>query len=150
MRARNKTTDTGESMESAFRAGTEAWRERIEQASRGFGDFATFNRQNMEAMVKAANLAARGFEQLNSELLTFSRQAMEDGAAAMKSMMSSKSLQEAVQAQSEYTKSAFDAYVGQMTKLQEIISGMARDASEPLNDRMKAIMETMQAQRDAA
>lgn len=146
--AKTKTTESVKhAAETTFRAGVENAREGFERAAASFGNLATFNRQNIEAFVRSANVTQKGFEQINSEVLTFSRQAMEDGVAAAKAVMTSKSVQEAVELQSDFAKTAFDAYVGQLTKMGGIFSSLTRDAIEPFNDRVKALVELVQAPR---
>lgn len=151
MATKAKVSEMGEeALGQAFRNGAEAVKENFEKAARSFGDVATYNRQAMEALVKSANVAAKGFEQVNSELMTYTRQAMEDHAAAVKTVMSSKSVQDALEAQSDYTKAAFDAYLGQMTKVSEIMVGLAREVSAPLSDQVKQFADLVQASRPAA
>lgn len=150
MAPKTKTFEAKETFEAAFKNGSESMKDAFEKMTAGFGDFASVNRENAEAIVKAANAAAKGFEQINSELLAFSRQSMEDGVAAVKTIMGSKSLQEAMEAQSDFTKSAFDAYVSQMSKVGELFVSATRDAIEPISGRVKATMEAIQAGRHAA
>jgi phasin family protein len=146
--AKTKTTQqVKDTAEATFRNGVETAREGFERAAAGFDNLATFNRHNIEAFIRSANAAAKGFEQINSEILTFSRQALEDGVAAAKAVMTSKSLQEAVEVQSDFAKTAFDTYVGQVSKMGDLVSTVTRDAFEPFNDRVKAIVELVQTQR---
>ncbi len=59
--------------------------------------------------------------------------------------MASKSVHEAFEMQSDFAKSAFDAYVGEMTKLGEIFASTSKEAIEPLQGRMQAWMEVVQS-----
>lgn len=145
--AKAKTNQTKDTAETAFRNGVETAREGFERAAAGFDNLATFNRHNIEAFIRSANVAAKGFEQINSELLTYSRQTLEDSVAATKAVLSSKSLQEAVELQSDFAKTAFDAYVGQVSKMGDIVSTLTRNAFEPINDRFKAFAELVQTPR---
>jgi phasin family protein len=146
--AKTKTAQRAkDTTEATFRNGVETAREGFERAAAGFDNLATFNRYNIEAFIRSANVAAKGFEQINTEILTFSRQTLEDSVAAAKAVMTSKSLQEAVELQSDFAKTAFDDYVGQVSKMADIFSSVTRDAFEPVNDRVKAIVELVQTPR---
>jgi phasin family protein len=146
--AKTKTAQTTkDTAEATFRNGVETAREGFERAAKGFDHLATFNRHNIEAFIRSANVAAKGFELINTEILTFSRQALEDSVAATKAVMSSKSLQEAVEVQSDFAKTAFDTYVGQVSKMGDIVQTVTRGAFEPFNDRVKAMVELVQTPR---
>lgn len=151
MATKAKASEMGEeAIGQAFKNGAEAVKENFEKAARSFGDMATYNRQAMEALVKSANVATKGIEQINTELMTYSRQAMEDHAAALKTVMTSKSLQDALEVQSDYSKAAFDSYLGQMTKVSEIVVGLAREISAPLTEQAKQFADLVHASRPAA
>lgn len=145
-----KTDEMSHDFTHAFTGGAEAWKDGFEKATQGMGQFVTFNRQGVEAAIRAANAAVKGIEQVNGEVMAFSRQAMEDQSAVMQAVMSSKSVQDAVETQSQYAKSAMDAFLGQMTKINEIVMRTAREAVEPINESVKSFVETMQTAKPRA
>jgi hypothetical protein len=46
--------------------------------------------------------------------------------------MGAKSIEQAVEIQSNYAKKAYDAYVAEMSKLGEMYAGLAKDAYKPV------------------
>lgn len=46
--------------------------------------------------------------------------------------MSAKSLEQAIEIQSRYTKQAYDSYMAQMSKLGEMYVGLAKNAYKPV------------------
>jgi phasin family protein len=76
--------------------------------------------------------------------VAFSKKAMETNMAAAKSIMSSKSVQEMMERQAEFAKSSFEAYVAELNKMSELMSGVTKDAIKPLNERFAAVGTIMQ------
>jgi len=58
--------------------------------------------------------------------------------------MSSKSVQEAIERQSDYARTAFDGYIAEMNKISDLMTGMTRDAMKPLNERFTAVSHIVQ------
>jgi phasin family protein len=121
----------------------------FEKAAKGYDQLFGYGKDTMEAYLKSANVAGKGAETLHNELYSFSKQAIEDQMAQAKALMGSKSVHEAFELQSDFAKSAFDAYVGEMTKLGEIVASTTKEAIEPLQGRMQAWMEVVQSSRTA-
>src|SRR5919198_367414 len=64
-----------------------------------------------DAVTKSATVAGKGIESINSEIYSYSKQSIEDAVAATKAVLGSKSVHEAFEFQTDYAKSAFEAYV---------------------------------------
>ena len=94
-----------------------------------------------EAMIKSANAAGKGFETLNSEVFSYTRKSIEDGVVATKAIMASKSVDEAIQLQNEYSKSAFETYVDELAKFQDMALAMTKSAATPLQARVAAFVD---------
>ena len=116
----------------------------FEQIFGGYGDMAAFGRENIEAFVESANLAKTGLETLQSEALAFSKQSIEDTTAIAQAAIKARSVQELVEIQSDFAKTAFDAYLGQVNKWTDLVNTAAKGAFEPLNGRVNAFIEKTQ------
>jgi phasin family protein len=103
----------------------------------------------MEAYVNAANVAGKGVETINGEIYAYSKQSFEDSVSAAKAMFGSKSVHEAFELQTDFVKSAFDAYVSEVTKLSEIALSTAKDAISPLQGRVQAWVDVVENTRAA-
>ena len=136
-----------EGIETAMKTGAEALKNGLEKAAEGYDKFFAYGRETVEAYVKSANAAGKAVETLHNELYSFSKQAIEDQIAATKALMASKSVHEAFELQTGFAKSAFDTYVGEMTRLREIFSETAKNAAEPLQGRVQAWVDVVQSSR---
>lgn len=141
--------DGTETIETALKNGSEAFKTGFEKVAKNYDNFLTYGRDTVEAYMKAANAAGKGVETLQSEIYSFSKQSVEDSIAATKAVLGSKSIHEAFELQSDFAKSAFDSYVGQMTKFSEIMLSTAKDAFEPIQGRVQAWVDVVESARAA-
>ena len=139
-----------EGIETAFKTGTEALKVSFEKAVKNYDQFLGYGKDTVEAYVKSANAAGKGAETLHNEIYAYSKQSIEDSIAAAKALLGSKSVHEAFELQTDFAKTAFDAYVSELTKLSELVVSTTRDTFEPLQGRVAAWVEVVQTARPAA
>ena len=143
-----KTARTAKSATEAFEhvtaASSEAVRENIDRSLAAMSEVSAFGKQNVEAWVASATAAQKGMEALSARSVAFSKQAMENHVAAAKSIMTSKSVQEVVEKQTEYAKTSFEAYVAELTSVSELVSGLAKETFQPINERFNAVGQLIQ------
>jgi phasin family protein len=145
--AKKTVNGAHESVESAMKNGAEAFKSSMETATKSYDKLVGFSKENVEAAMKATTTYTKAVEQMNSEVMEFSKRQIEDGIAAWKAVMGAKTVQEAWEVQSDYTKSAMDAYVAQFTKLNEMFLSTAKTAAEPVNARIHAFAEIVKESR---
>ena len=147
--AGEKLNGTTETIETAFKTGTEALKSNFDKAVKGYDQMLGFGRETVEAYVKAANVAGKGAETLHNEIYAFSKQSIEDTIAAAKAVMASKSAHEAFELQTGFAKSSFEAYVGQLTKLSELMTATSKESLAPIQGRVQAWVDVVQSARAA-
>ena len=145
------------SFDDALQAGTDAFakgyeefynsaREQLAKAQQSiFGNFdevSDFNRENVEAAIVSSNIVAKGFEVVGKEFAAYAQQAIEANMAAAKNLSTAKDPQELMDLQSEWAKSAFDGFVAESSKLQDISVKVSNQASQPINERINKAVET--------
>jgi phasin family protein len=138
---------TADATFESFTAGNQAMKEGFEKAVSAFGDFNSFSKENVEAVVESFTTAGKGIEAINANVASYTKAQMEGGVAAAKKLASVKSVQELFEVQTDYAKSAMDAYIGEMNKAADLYAKAVKDAVKPLNKRVSATVELFQAQR---
>ncbi|MES1157072.1 MAG: TIGR01841 family phasin [Alphaproteobacteria bacterium] len=133
-----------EAFEHVTTASSEAVRENFDRGLAALSEASAFGKENMEAWVASATAAQKGIETLSARAVAFQKAALENHMAAAKSLMTSKSVQEFVEKQSEYARSSFDAYVAELTSISDLVAGVTKDAIKPINDRMTAVGHLIQ------
>lgn len=144
--AADKATATAE---TAFLNGADAFKAGFEKAIKNYDTVLGYGKDTVEAYMKSASVAGKGVESLQSELYAFSKTAIEDSIAAGKAILSSKSVHEAFELQTDYAKSAFESYVGELSKVSDLFTTAAKDSFAPLQGRVEAWVELVQSSRPA-
>lgn len=142
--AGEKATATAE---TALENGAAALKSGLEKALKGYDAFVGYNKDTAEAVMKSATTAGKGIESINSEIYSYSKQSIEDGVAATKAVLGSKSVHEAFEFQTDYAKSAFEAYVAELSKISELATAAAKETYAPFKGRVQAWLDTVSAVR---
>lgn len=147
--AGDKINTSAETIDTALKTGAETIKAGFEKAVKSYEHFAGFGKETAEAYVKAANAAGKGIETLHNEIYGYSKHSIEGSIAATKALMGAKSVHEAFELQTDYVKTAFDAYVGEMTKISELFVAASKETFQPLQGRYQAWVEVVQNARAA-
>ena len=127
-----------------MKSGNETMKNGFETVTKGLEQFSALGKGSVEAYMQAATVFAKTLERVNGEVFNFSKQQMEDGVAAFKAVSGAKSVHEAWEVQTDFAKSALDAYVAQATKLNDLWMDAAKQAAEPFSSRFAEMTEKMQ------
>ena len=144
-----KSTNGAETIETALHSGAEAMKDGFEKAAKNYDQFMNFSKDTAEAMIKAANAAGKGIETINSEMFAYARKSLEESITATKAIMGSKSVDEAVQLQSDFSKSVFETYVDELAKFGDLTLATAKDAAMPLQARVAAFVDLVRTAPNA-
>jgi phasin family protein len=140
---------TSASAEATFLNGAEALKAGFEKTVKSYDTVLGYGKDTVEAYMKSATVAGKGIETINSEIYAYSKEAIEDSIAAGKAILGSKSVHEAFALQTDFAKSAFESYVGQLTKFSELFTSTTKDTFAPLQGRVQAWVEVVQSARAA-
>jgi phasin family protein len=140
-KAQKAAFDGAKTIEGAVKTSTEAVKDGFEKAVKGYEQFVAFGKDTAEAVLKSANVAGKGIETINTTVFTYSRQSIEDGFAATKAMLASKTVQDFIEIQTGFAKTAFETYVAEWNKLRDMAMDTAKAASEPIQARVTAFAE---------
>jgi phasin family protein len=145
MKTTKAVEQAAETMEQYASQAQEKMREGVDRGIAAMSEMGAFGKENMEAWIASATAASKGFEALSARAVAFSKNAVENHMAATKAILTSKSVQEVVERQSEYARAAFDSYVAELNKMSDLMSGLTKDAIKPINERMNAVGHLVQA-----
>jgi phasin family protein len=133
-RAEALTTDFNEKAKEAFAKSSKLAEEAVE-----------FNKANVEALVEAGKIAAKGIETLGQEGVTYARKSFEDTTAALKGYTAVKTPADFFKLYAENSKKAFDAAVAQTSKTSELVVKLTNDSFAPISNRVSVITSKMKA-----
>ncbi|MBV8594122.1 MAG: TIGR01841 family phasin [Caulobacteraceae bacterium] len=128
------------------RNGAAAFKDQVEKSMAAVSELNVHSKKNLEAVVASVTAAAKGAETLGARAIAFSKKSLEDQVAAAKTLGGAKSVQEVVELQSAFARSAFDAYVAELNGMAETVSASMKEALAPINERVTAMVERVKAQ----
>lgn len=94
-------------------------------------DIQGFGKENIDVALKSVDAVTKGMQAMAVEAADYSKRSFDAGGAAVEKLLAAKSLDKAVEAQSEIVRSAYEDYVGEMARMGEIVSDMAKGAYQP-------------------
>ena len=103
---------------------------------KSFEDVQAFGKDNMEACQASATALTKGFQTLAAETAEYSKRAFEKGAEAVEKIAGSKSPDKVFEVQQAYAQDAFEAFVGQATKIGELYVATAKEAFRPFEAKL--------------
>ena len=99
---------------------------------KGFEEFQKVGKDGFDAAVRSFGEMKKGFQAIAAEVTGYSKKAFDDSTRAFEQLIGAKSIEQAVEIQSQYAKKAYDTYMAEMSKLGEMYVGLAKDAYKPV------------------
>ncbi|MBC7281333.1 phasin family protein [Hoeflea sp.] len=96
-----------------------------------FDSTSKMSKEAMDSMLTTVSSMTKGFQQIAAEATEYSKKSYEEGAAAAEKLASAKSLDKAIEIQTDYAKSAYETFVAQATKMGELYADLAKEAYKP-------------------
>jgi hypothetical protein len=97
-----------------------------------YEDFQNFSKQQLEALTVASTTWTKGLQELAAESTDYSKKAFAAGSAVFEKLLGARSLEAAVQIQSDYAKQAYEGFVAQAGKISELYAKVASDSLKPV------------------
>ncbi len=99
--------------------------------SNAFDSIQSFGKDNVDTALKAADAVTKGFQTIATEAADYSKRSFEAGTVAFQKLAAAKSVDTVVAVQQDFVRTAYQGYVGQVTRFGEIFSDMAKSAAAP-------------------
>jgi hypothetical protein len=98
---------------------------------KNFEDFQKFGKDNVDTCMKQFGTVSKGWQAIATEFADYSKKTFEDGSAALEKLFGAKSLEKAIEVQSEYVKTTYEGFVAEATKLGELYTDLAKETYKP-------------------
>ena len=104
-----------------------------------FEDYQAYGKEQFDAAVASAGTFTKGLQAIASAVSDYSKKSFEDGSAFVEKLATVKSLDKAIEAQTDYAKSAYERLVAESTKIGEIYADLAKEAYKPVETFMSKL-----------
>ena len=122
--------ETKRMADEAKRMGEEAQ----EQVGRMGQEFQKAAERGLEAANQSFSEANKGFQALAAEMTDYSKKAFDDAMRTWEELIGVRSVEKAVEIQSQYAKRVYENHMAELSKLAEMYTAMIRDASKPIRE----------------
>ena len=96
-----------------------------------FEDIQKYGKENVELAVKSFGTTTKSVQALATETADYSKKAFEQSSAVIEKLVGIKTLDKAIEIQSDYAKSAYEGFVAYASKIGELMIDLARDSAKP-------------------
>ena len=99
-----------------------------------------FGKDNMDATMKSFGVLSKSMQAIAVEVADYSKKVFEQGTAAAEKLIGAKSLDKAVEVQSDYVKASYEGLVAEATKLGELYTALAKEAYKPFESQFGKVV----------
>ena len=89
-------------------------------------------KDNMDLSMRSLGAVSKSAQAIAVEVTDYSKRSFEQGAQALEQLFGAKSLDKAIEVQSEYAKAAYEGFVAQAGKLGGLYAELAKESYKPL------------------
>jgi len=115
--------------------------EAAEKGKKFAAEAVEFNKANLEAVVEAGKIVAKGAQEMGKTNMEFAKKNFEEVQVAVKEMTAVKSPTDFVKLQGELARKGFDTAVAQGSKNTEAMVKLVSEMFQPISNRIAATTE---------
>ena len=97
-------------------------------------DLQQYGKEHFDAAVASAGTFSKGLQDIAAAVSDYSRKSFENGSAFVEKLASVKSLDKAIEVQTDYAKTTYETLVAESTKIGEIYADLAKEAYKPFEN----------------
>jgi hypothetical protein len=99
---------------------------------KNFEDFQKLGKENIDTYRKQFGTVSKGWQAIATEFADYSKKSFEHGSATLESLLGAKSLEKAIEIQSDFVKTAYEGFVAEASKMGELYTDLAKETYKPL------------------
>jgi len=97
-----------------------------------FEDFQKLGQSNVDTAMRMFGEWNKSWQAIAAEMTDYTKRSFEEGTATFEKLASAKSVEQAVEIQTNYAKRAYDEYMHQLTKIGGMYAELAKEAYRPV------------------
>jgi hypothetical protein len=103
---------------------------------KNFEDLQQVSKDNIDIAMKSIGAVSKSAQAIAAEVADYSKKSFEESTAALEKLFGVRSLEKAIEVQTEYAKSAYEGFVAEATKIGELYADMAKETYKPFETLM--------------
>src|SRR5438876_9205097 len=93
-----------------------------------FDEMQRLGKNNLNATLKSFRVLSKITQAIAIEMADYGKKVFEQSTVATEKLIGAKSVEKAIQVQSDYIKSSYEGFVAEATKLGELYADLAKEA----------------------
>ena len=90
-------------------------------------------------MTAVTSTVSKGLQEIAVESTDYSKKAFAESSAVVEKLMGAKSVESAIQIQTDFAKSAYEGFIAQASKINEICVKLVTEAFKPVETAFAAV-----------
>lgn len=127
--------------ETMTKATNKQFEQFTQQTYTGFDEATSFGKDFFDALIQSSNIATSGAQELFKQGMSATQESTEATVAAMKDMMTCRSLNELTEKQGQFAKTTMDKTLSTASEWTEKYVKLCTDCSEPINKKITAAVD---------
>jgi hypothetical protein len=107
-----------------------------------FEEVQKLGKDNMDLTLRSLGAVSKSAQAIALEVTDYSKKSFEQGTQAVERLFSVKSLDKAIEVQTDYAKTAYEGFVAQATKLGELYADLAKESYKPFEGYLAKVTPT--------
>lgn len=103
---------------------------------KNFEDLQQVSKETMDNAMKSFGALSKTGQAIATQMADYSKKVFEDGTAAAEKLLAVKSIDKALEVQTEYAKTAYENFVAETTKISSLYADFAKEAFKPIEAAM--------------
>jgi phasin family protein len=95
-------------------------------------EYQRLGQSGLDAAMRSYSEAGSGFQAFAAEIANYSKGAFDDYVHMWEQLLGSKTIEQAIQVQTQYAKTAYENHVAEISKLGEMFTRLSSDSYKPL------------------
>jgi hypothetical protein len=98
---------------------------------KNFDEIQNASKESMDATMRSFGALSKASQAIAAEVADYSKKSFEDGTKVLEQLLGARSLDKAIEIQTDYAKTAYEGFVSQATKIGELYADLAKETYKP-------------------
>jgi hypothetical protein len=98
---------------------------------KNFDEIQNASKESMDATMRSFGALSKTSQAIAAEVADYSKKSFEDGTKVLEKLLGARSLDKAIEIQTDYAKTAYEGFVAQATKIGELYADLAKETYKP-------------------
>ncbi len=103
---------------------------------KNFEELQQASKENIDLAMKSMVNVSKSAQAIAVEIADYSKKSFDESTAMIEKLFGAKSLEKAIEVQSEFAKTAYEGFVAETNKLGELYSALAKESYKPFESMM--------------